>query len=285
MLAVLTGKDVVGEGFATLPPIQPPPGRGGMALLWIDRPILARDRVRFAGEEIAVVVAETQRRRAHAADLIEVEFEDLPVLIGPLKAMAPGAFQMHDKIPGNLCFDFEYGNEKAVADAFARAAGWVTLTAESPRVAPNPMEVRSALAAYDETKDVYTFYSPNQGGPAFCHELSIISGIPHEKIRVPMIDVGGAFGARTAPFSEYPVLMVLAKRLKRPVKWSSTRSEDFLTDNHGRAVSLKGELAYDANGKFLAIRTEWVCRLRRLFVARRCFYQLDQRLCHRRRRL
>ena len=259
VLAVLTGKDVASEGFGTLPPIQPPPGRGGMALLWVDRPILARDRVRFAGEEIAVVVAETQGQARDAADLIEVEFEDLPILIGPRKAMAPGAFQMHDKIPGNLCFDFQYGNEKAVADAFARAAGTVSLTAESPRVAPNPMEVRSALAAYDEAKDVYTFYSPNQGGPSFGHELSIISGVPHEKIRIPMLDVGGAFGARTAPFSEYPVLMVLAKKLKRPVKWSSTRSEDFLTDNHGRAVSLKGELAYDANGKFLAIRTEWLC--------------------------
>ncbi len=110
VLAVLTGKDVANAGFATLPPIQPPPGRGGMALLWVDRPILVRDRVRFAGEEIAVVVAETQAQARDAADLIEVEFEDLPVLIGPKKAMAPGAFQMHDKIPGNLCFDFEYGN-------------------------------------------------------------------------------------------------------------------------------------------------------------------------------
>jgi carbon-monoxide dehydrogenase large subunit len=259
VLAVLTGKDVADAGFATLPPIQPPPGRGGQSLLAPERPILARDRVRFAGEEIAVVVAETQGQARDAADLIEVVFEDLPVLIGVERAMAPGAAVVHDHIPGNVCFDFEYGDEKATADAFARAAGTVSLTAESPRVAPNPMEVRGALAAYDEANDVYEFYSPNQGGPSFGHELSIISGIPHEKIRVKMVDVGGAFGARTAPFSEYPPLLVLAKQLKRPVKWLSTRSEDFLTDNHGRAVSMRGELAYDANGKFLAIRTEWRC--------------------------
>ena len=105
----------------------------------------------------------------------------------------------------------------------------------------------------------YDFYSPNQGDAAFGHELSLMSGVPHEKIRIHMIDVGGAFGARTAPFPEYPAMMLLAKQLKRPVKWLSTRSEDFLTDNHGRAVVLKGELAYDENGKFLAIRTEWLC--------------------------
>ena len=259
VLAVLTGKDVAQAGFATIPPISPPPGRGGQGVLYPERPVLARDRVRFAGEEIAVVVAETQAQARDAADLIEVEFEDLPVLIGVELAMAPGAFQIHDNIPGNVCFDFEYGDEKAAAEAFARAAGTVTLTAESPRVAPNPMEVRGALASYDAAKDVYDFYSPSQGGPAFAHELSIMAGIAHEKIRMRMLDVGGAFGARTAPFSEYPVLMFLAKQLKRPVKWLSTRSEDFLTDNHGRAVSLRGELAYDVNGKFLAIRTEWLC--------------------------
>jgi carbon-monoxide dehydrogenase large subunit len=259
VLAVLTGTDVADAGFKTLTPIPPPPGRGGMGVLMPERPVLARDRVRFAGEEVAVVVAETQGAARDAADLIEIDYEDLPVLIGVERASAPGAFVIHDNIPGNICFDFEYGDEKKVADAFARAAGTVSVTAESPRVAPTPMEVRGALVAYDEEAGAYDFYSPNQGGPAFGHELSGMSGIPHEKIRVRMLDVGGAFGARTAPFPEYPVLMLLAKKLKRPVKWLSTRSEDFLTDNHGRAISLRGELAYDANGKFLAIRTEWLC--------------------------
>ena len=259
VLAILTGKDVADAGFATIPPISPPPGRGGQGVIMPQRPVLARDRVRFTGEEVAVVVAETAAQARDAAELIEIDYEDLPVLIGPERAMADGAVAIHDNIPGNVCFDFEYGDEQAARDAFGRAAGTVTLTAESPRVAPTPMEVRGALVAYDEAADAYDFYSPNQGGPAFGHELSVMSGIPHDKIRVRMLDVGGAFGARTAPFPEYPPLMLLAKQLKRPVKWLSTRSEDFLTDNHGRAVSLKGELAYDANGKFLAFRTEWLC--------------------------
>jgi aerobic carbon-monoxide dehydrogenase large subunit len=98
-----------------------------------------------------------------------------------------------------------------------------------------------------------------QGNPEFRHLLAIMSGIPQERLRVNMLDVGGAFGARTAPFSEYPLLLHVAKKVGRPVKWLSTRSEDFLTDNHGRAVSLVGELAYDRRGKFLAMRTEWLC--------------------------
>ena len=259
VLAVLTAKDIADAGFATLQTIPPPPGRGGQSVLMPQRPMLAKDRVRFNGEEVAVVVAETQNAARDAADLIEIDYEDLPVLIGVERAIAPGAVQMHDNIPNNICFDFDYGDEQAVNAAFARAAGTVSVTAESPRVAPNPMEVRGALVAYDEAADAYDFYSPNQGGPAFAHALSAMAGVPHDKIRARMLDVGGAFGARTAPFPEYPPLMLLAKRLKRPVKWLSTRSDDFLTDNHGRAVSLKGELAYDASGKFLAFRTEWLC--------------------------
>jgi aerobic carbon-monoxide dehydrogenase large subunit len=259
VLAVLTGADVTDAGFQTLTPIPPPPGRGGMAVLVPQRPVLARERVRFTGEEVAVVVAQTAAQARDAADMIEIDYEDLPVLIGVEKASAPGAFVIHDNIPGNVCFDFDYGDEQKTKDAFARAAGTVSLTADSPRVAPTPMEVRGALVAYDAAKDSYDFYSPNQGGPAFGHELAVMSGVPHEKIRVHMVDVGGAFGARTAPFPEYPALMLLARKLKRPVKWLSTRSEDFLTDNHGRAVLLKGELAYDAQGKFLAIRTQWLC--------------------------
>ncbi len=259
VLAVLTGRDVADAGFATLPPIQPPPGRGGQSVLVPQRPHLAADRVRFAGEEVAVVVAETANAARDAADMIEVDYEDLPVLIGFENAMAKDAVAIHDNIPGNICFDFDYGDEKKTADAIAGAAGVVTLTAESPRVAPTPLEVRGALVAYDAASGSFDVYCANQGAPSFAHDLAIMAGVPVERLRVHMIDVGGAFGARTAPFPEYPAMLYLAKKLNRPVKWLSTRSEDFLTDNHGRAVSLRGELAYDEKGKFLALRTEWLC--------------------------
>lgn len=259
VLAVLTGRDVADAGFGTIPPNLPPPGRGGQSILVPERPVLARDRVRFNGEEVAVVVAETAAAARDAADLIEIEYEDLPALITFDQAMAPDAIKIHDNIPGNICFDFEYGDEKLTEEAFARADGVISLHAESPRVAPTPMEVRGALAAYDAAADRYDFYGPNQGGPGFRMQLAVMAGIPADRLRIHMLDVGGAYGARSSPFPEYPVLLYLAKKLQRPVKWLSTRSEDFLTDNHGRAVSLFGELAYDNNGKFLALRTRWLC--------------------------
>jgi len=259
VIAVLSGRDVADAGFATLPPISPPPGRNGQSILVPERPVLARDRVRFVGEEIAVVVAETAAAARDAADLIEVDYEDLPVMVTFEAAMAEGALAIHDNIPGNICFDFDYGDEARTAEAFARAYGVVSLTAESPRVAPNPMEVRSALVSYDAEGDVFDVWCANQGALAFRDDLAIMAGIAPEKLRVHMLDVGGAFGARTAPFPEYPVLLHLAKKLRRPVKFLSTRSEDFLTDNHGRAVSLRGELAYDKRGRFLGLRTHWLC--------------------------
>jgi carbon-monoxide dehydrogenase large subunit len=259
VIAVFTGQDVADAGFATLPPIPPPPGNSGHKLLVPERPVLARERVRFVGEEIALVVADSAAAARDAAELIEVDYEDLPAVIGCAAALRDGAPRLHDSIPGNICYDFDYGDKAKTDAAFARAHGTVRVTAESPRVAPNPMEVRSALVAYDAAADRYDVWSPNQGNAAFAHALSVMSGIPMQKLRVNMLDVGGAFGARTDPFPEYPVLLFAAKKLGRPVKWSSSRSEDFLTDCHGRAVSLVGELAYDRRGKFLAMRTEWLC--------------------------
>jgi len=255
VLAVLTGRDVAAEPFATVPPVSPP--HTGQDVIVPERPVLARERVRFVGEEVAVVVAETAAAARDAADLIAVEYEDLPVVIGVERALE--APTIHDNIPGNVCFEFEYGDRQKTEEAFARADGVVSVTAVSPRVAPTPMEVRGAVVVYDPDADAWDIYAPNQGGPTFRRELAVMSGVAPEKLRVRMLDIGGAFGARTNPFPEYPVLMVLAKRLGRPVKFLSTRSEDFLTDNHGRAIVLRGELAYDSKGNFLALRTDWLC--------------------------
>jgi aerobic carbon-monoxide dehydrogenase large subunit len=259
VVTVLTGPDIADINFATVPPISPPPGRGGQGILVPPRPVLARERVRFVGEEVVVVAAETAAAARDAADLVNVEYEDLPVIVGVENALADGAYVIHDNIPDNICFDFEYGDEQKTAEAFARADGVVALDAESPRVAPTPMEVRGALVSYDTTAEVYDIWCANQGARSFRDDLAIMGGISPDRIRVRMLDVGGAFGARTAPFPEYAVMLHLAKTLNRPVKWLSTRSEDFVTDNHGRAVSLRGELAYSKRGKFLALRTGWLC--------------------------
>ena len=258
VLLVLTGADVADAGFRTTQPTSPP-ARDGQKILVPERPVLAGERVRFVGEEIALVIAETAAAARDAADLIEIDYDDLPVVIGVERALEPDAGVIHDNIPGNVCFDFDYGDAAKTAALFEKAHGVVSVTVDSPRVAPTPMEVRGALVSYDAGTDSFDIYTPNQGTQALRHGLAHMAGVAPERLRVRMLDVGGAFGARTAPFPEYPALMFAAKQLGRPVKWLSTRTEDFLTDNHGRAILLRGALAYSQRGKFLALRTEWLC--------------------------
>jgi aerobic carbon-monoxide dehydrogenase large subunit len=259
VVAVITGADLPADAFHDLPPIVPFPGRGGQRVLVPHRPILARDRVRFVGEELAVVIAETRDTAIDAAEQIDVQYDDLPVVVGFDAALAPGAPDVHDNVPGNVCFDFEYGDEARARELLALSEHVVRVTLDSPRVAPTPMEPRGFLTAYDAATDSFDVYSSNQGGPALRDGLATMLGIPADRIRVQMVDVGGAFGARSFAFPEYPLLMHAAKTLRRPIKWLGTRTEDFLTDNHGRAVTLSGELGFDRSGRFRALRTEWLC--------------------------
>jgi len=259
VVAIVTGSDIAEAGFRTLPPVAPFAGRDGKKMLVPERPLLARERVRFAGEEVALVIAQTRAAARDAADLIEVEYEDLPAVIGFDKALAPGVTALHPNIPDNVCFDFEYGDAAKTAALIEGAAHVACVVLESPRVAPTPMEPRAALAWYDAERDTFELRVAHQGGFAMRDALAVMMNVAPDKIRVNLVDVGGAFGARTAPFSEYPLMLHMAKRLGRPIKWLSTRSEDFLTDNHGRAIRLEGELAFDASGRFIALRTNWLC--------------------------
>lgn len=259
VLAVFTGEDLKNVAFGKSMPLIPPPGRDGQTVKIPERPMMARDRVRFVGEEVALVIATTANAARDAADLIEIEYRDLPPVIGFDAALAADAPRLHENIPGNVCFDFEYGNDADTTAAFARAAGIVEVTLQSPRVAPTPMEPRGTLVSHDAATGCFDIYCASQGGFAFRDELAALANVSPDLLRVHRVDVGGAFGARTSPFPEYPLLMHAARVLKRPVKWLSTRSEDFLTDNHGRAITVRGQLAYDADGRFIGLRTEWLC--------------------------
>jgi carbon-monoxide dehydrogenase large subunit len=258
VIDVITGNDIAAAGFRTLAPIAPLTGRDGKKILIPERPLLPEDRVRFAGEEVAMVIAHSRQAARDAADLIEVEFEELPATIGFEKALAAQA-SVHAEIPDNICFDFEYGDAGRTNELIEQAGHVARVTMESPRVAPTPMELRAALASYDAQTETYEIRCAHQGAFAMRDALAVMMNVPPEKVRVNMVDVGGAFGARTAPFSEYPLMLYMARRLGRPIKWLSTRSEDFLTDNHGRAIRLEGELAFDARGRFIALRTNWLC--------------------------
>jgi carbon-monoxide dehydrogenase large subunit len=229
-----------------------------MKLLEPHRDALAVARVRHVGQEVALVVADSPAAAQDAAEKIEIEYRELPVLVEVDDALAPGALQLHDGIPGNLAFDFEYGDEAKVDAAFAKAGHITRVTLESQRLVGNPMEPKACLAAYDAASATFNLYAPSQGMTLMLGGLSAIIGHPREQIRLHARDVGGGFGVRSDAYSEYCTLMLAAKTLGKPVKWVGTRAETFVSDHHGRAARLIGELALDRDGTFLALRLQWI---------------------------
>ena len=252
--AVLTGDDARAAGFKSLPNVVNFPGKGGQAMLKPLHPVLAQGRVRFVGEAVAMVVAESAASAEDARDLIEIEYRDLPVAATFDAAVAAGAPQLHADVPGNLAFEYESGNAEATAAAFAGAQYVSKLTVESQRLVGNPLEPRACIAAFDAASGKYTLHLPLQGAGGMRGQLGVVTGVAKEKLDIVTQDVGGSFGVRGAAYPEYFAVMLAARKLGRPVKWVGTRSEIFLTDFQGRALSLTGELALGADGKMLAIR-------------------------------
>ena len=179
-------------------------------------------------------------------------------MISPEEALAPGAPQLHENVPGNLALEVEAGDAAAVEAAFAQAAHVTRLKVEVTRVAPNPMEPRACIVAYDARADSYTLHVCMQGITTLRRHLSVYTGVPEDKLHFEARDVGGGFGQRTPAYPEYCALMIAAKQTGRPVKWVSTRSEGFASDTHGRANIIDGALALDREGRFLAMRLDWV---------------------------
>ncbi|MGH6690972.1 MAG: xanthine dehydrogenase family protein molybdopterin-binding subunit, partial [Gammaproteobacteria bacterium] len=252
--AVLTGEDARAAGFKSLPNIVSYPGKDGQQIRKPFFPVLAMGRVRYVGEPVAMVVADTAALAEDARELIEVEYNDLPAATGFDAAVAPGAPQLHADVPGNLAFEYESGDAQAVADAFARAKHVSKLTMDSQRLSGNMLEPRACLVAHDAGADRYTLYVPLQGVGGMRGQITAVSGIGNDKIAIATQDVGGSFGVRGPAYPEYFAAMLAAKKLGHPVKWVGSRSESFSSDFHGRALSLTGELALDADGKFLAMR-------------------------------
>jgi len=252
--AVLTGEDARAAGFKSLPNIVTYAGKGGQALKKPNHPVLAQGRVRFVGEPVAMVVAETAEGAEDARELIEIEYRDLPAVTEFDAAVAPGAPQLHADIPGNLAFEYESGDEQSAAAAFARAKHVSKLKMDSQRLVGNMMEPRACLVSHDAASDRYTFYVPLQGIGGMRGQLSAVSGLDKDKIVIATQDVGGSFGVRGPAYPEYFAAMLASKKLGRPVKWVGSRAESFMSDFQGRALSLTGEVALDADGKILAIR-------------------------------
>ena len=255
--AVYTGEDL--KHFKTAPPQVKYPGRGGVHLKVPERPTLARERVRYVGEEVALVVASSVAAAQDAVEAIEVEYEELPVVVDGAQALTEGAPQLHDSVPGNLAFDYDYGNEPAAEEALAKAAHVTRLTLDSTRVSGNPMEPKACVVVYDAATDSYDVHASSQGMSMMLPNLAAITGTPIERIRLHARDVGGGFGIRSQAYPEYCALMHAAKMLGKPVKWVGSRFETIVSDHHGRAAQLTGQLALDREGRFIGLRLDWIC--------------------------
>ena len=256
---IFTGADTA--HLQALPPWVKYPGRGGMALRVPYRDALARGRVRFVGQTVALVVAESAQAAQDIAEQVEIEYRDLPAVVDAAAALEDGAPLLHADVPGNLAFDFEYGDEAATEKAFASAAHVTRITLESTRVSGNPMEPKACVASYDAATGTYDLYASSQGANIMLPNLTAIFDLPAEKFRLHALDVGGGFGIRSQAYPEYCALMVASKLAGRPVKWVGSRFETIVSDHHGRGARLGGALALDRDGRFLGLRFDWVCNL------------------------
>jgi carbon-monoxide dehydrogenase large subunit len=261
VLAVLTGADVAAAGYKPAPTTNPGPGLDGFALRVPPRPALAQECVRYVGEPVALVVAETEAIALDACERIAVDYEPLPAITAPAAAMAPGAIQLHDSVAGNLAYEFGYGDRDATEAALAQADYQVRLTVEAQRIAGNPMEPKACVVSYDASTDSFDVYMPTQGMSDVRTGFVHITGLPAERFRVHAHDVGGGFGVRNEVYPEYVAVLLAARTLKRPVKWTGTRAETMVSDHQGRGVVLTGTLGLDRNGRFLGIHIEWLVNL------------------------
>jgi len=215
---------------------------------------LATNRVRYVGEPIAMVVAETAKQAKDAAEAIFVDIDQLPAVTSAGAAAAPDAPIIHADAPGNLCLDFHYGDAAATAAAFAKAAHVTKMAMRNNRIVVCAMEPRSAIAAYEPEAEHFTLRLGCQGAFGQRQLLSNIMGVPLDKMRVLTGNVGGSFGMKASAYPEYICLLHAARTLGQPVKWTDERSESFMSDSHGRDHEMTGELALDAEGHFLALR-------------------------------
>lgn len=254
VLAILTSDDLDAAGFNPLKCPMNIPQRDGSPMKTPVRPSLAKGKVRFVGEAVACVVAETALQAKDAAEAVELDIDELPAVTTPAAALAEGAPQIHDDAPGNLVLDFHYGNAEAVAKAFAEAAHVTRLEIESNRVVVNAMEPRSAIGSWDAVNERWVLNVGCQGVFGLRGGLAGVLNVKPDRLQVLTGNVGGSFGMKAPPYPEYAPLLLAAKKLGRPVKWTDERSESFLSDHHGRDHQRIAELALDKEGHFLAVR-------------------------------
>jgi len=252
VLAVYTGADLVDYG--TLKCVVPFNNRDGTPMIKPPRPALPTDKVRFVGDPVAFVVAETLLQAKDAAEAVEVEIDGLPAVVRPEEAARPGAPRLYDEAPNNVALDYHFGDSEQVTAAFAKASHVTKLKIVNSRVVVNPMEPRSAIGVHDPASGRFTLHAPSQGVFGLKGSMAEILKVEPKQVRILTGHVGGSFGMKASPFPEYVCVLHAARALGRPVKWTDERSGSFVSDSHGRDHEVSAELALDADGSFLAVR-------------------------------
>jgi len=254
VLGIWTGADLNAAGYGALKTVMMVPNRDGSQMKTPTRYSLATDKVRFVGDPVAFVVAETQAQARDAAEAVMLDIEALPAVTEARAAAQPGAPTVFDEVPDNVCADFQFGDSAKVAEAFAKAAHVTKLHLVSNRIVVCAMEPRTAIGHYDRETDRSTLYAGCQGVFGLKNQMAALLDVPPRQVRVLTGNVGGSFGMKSQVYPEYAPLLLAAKLLGRPVKWTDERSESFLSDHHGRDHQRVAELALDKDGHFLAVR-------------------------------
>ncbi|HLI11921.1 MAG TPA: xanthine dehydrogenase family protein molybdopterin-binding subunit [Alphaproteobacteria bacterium] len=257
VVAVFTGADMAADKVGSLPCGWLVHNKDGSPMVEPPHPPIAIDRVRYVGDQVALIVAETRQQARDAAELVEVDYEPLPAVVTIADAIRPTAPLIWDQAAGNACYDWELGDKAAVDAAFKQAKHIAKVDLVNNRLIPNAIEPRAAIGEYDPATGMHTLYTTSQN-PHVIRLLmgAFVLGIPENKLRVIAPDVGGGFGSKIFHYAEEAAVTWAAKKVGLPVKWTAERSESFMTDAHGRDHVTHAELAVDENGKFLALKVE-----------------------------
>ena len=266
VLCVLTGADAAAEKLGSFTAHLMPEDFGAPKGHRTFQPVLNAEKVRFVGDRVAFVVAETLTQARDAAELVEVDYEPLPAVVNLEDAAKDGAPKVYEDCPqGNVGFRLMFGSKDATDAAFAAAKHVVKIRVENNRLSPVTMEPRVAIGDYNAADDQYTLYATSQNPHGARMEMSHIFHVPETRVRVVSPDVGGGFGLKNI-FPDDALVLWASRHIRRPVKWVATRSESMLTDHSGREMVYYGELALDERGKILALRARCLFQLGAYFV-------------------
>ncbi len=262
VVAVLTGEDLVADGIGGLICGWMIHSKDGSPMKAGPHPALAQGKVRYVGDHVAVVIADTYAQARDAAEAIEVVYDVLPAVVDARAAQKPGAPQVHDVAGDNTVFRWHLGDKASTDAAFARAAHVTKIDLVNNRLVPNPLEPRAAVGEYDPGNEAYTLFTTSQNPHVARLVLSAFIGVaPEHKLRVIAPDVGGGFGSKIFIYAEETVCVWAAKKVGRPVRWTSDRTEAFLSDAHGRDHATHAELAMDENGRIIGLRAQTIANL------------------------